>query len=383
MCNYNPEWLHKMLVKGDCLAMNKYLTYEEFLNLKDDDVFTIIRSKKEALADKLLILGHHYQRDEIIQFADIVGDSYGLSRQAASTSKPFIVFCGVHFMAESADILTSDEQVVILPDLQAGCSMALMAHINDVRRVWQDIGSIIGNQKIIPITYVNSDAKLKAFVGQAGGTVCTSSNAKKILQWALQRCDKVFFLPDQHLGRNTAYFDMNIPLDEIVLWNRNEKHGGLSLHQIMKSRIILWDGYCSVHQNFLPEHISLARKHYHDIKVIVHSECSMEVVQKSDVHGSTSTIIKEIESSKPGSKFAVGTEQHLVFRLKKKYPDREIIFLAPYVCNCSTMYRIDPPHLAYVLDRLSRGEIINRIEVPREIKKDSRQALDLMLEISC
>lgn len=342
-----------------------------------------IRAACEELGDSVVILGHHYQRDSVIQFADFQGDSYGLSKEGAKVSAKVIVFAGVHFMAESAVILGRPGQVVILPDLKAGCSMADMATPKQVLGAWEELRSIFGGnpaEHIIPITYMNSAAALKAFVGVNGGAVCTSSNARGVLEWAFCEREKVFFFPDQHLGRNTAQA-MGIPPGEMVLWNRGKVRGGLTPEGIRSARIILWDGYCGVHQGFLPEHIDMWRERYPDITVIVHPECMMEVVDKADRSDSTAQIIKAIEAAPAGSKWAIGTEIHLVNRLKNRHPDKFIVSLSPHACVCSTMFRISPIDLAKVLEGLVEGVIINRITVPEEVKAGAKLALDRMLAI--
>jgi quinolinate synthase len=346
----------------------------------DPKVLKEIWKLKEQLKDRVLFLGHHYQRDEVIQFADKTGDSFELAKFAAQNrDKEFIVFCGVHFMAETADILTSDEQKVILPDLKAGCSMADMALYEDVLLAWKELKDAT-NQKIIPITYMNSSAAIKAFVGQNDGLVCTSSNADKALKWALEKGDKILFIPDQHLGRNTAY-EMGIPLNEMIVWNPYEVYGGNSKEQIQKAKMILWLGHCSVHQQFQPQHVDYYRNLDPEIKIIVHPECKFEVVQKADYSGSTSKIIKMIAASPAGSKWAVGTENHLVKRLAHTFTDKEIHLLSPYVCQCSTMFRIDPVELLEVLKSIHRGEIINQIIVDKEIQHWAKVALDRMLNL--
>lgn len=344
------------------------------------EVFDRIRKAKQLLGDKVVILGHHYQRDEVIQFADKTGDSYGLSKFAANSKADFIVFCGVYFMAETADILTPPSMQVILPDLQAGCSLADMATLEQVESAWDEIGEITG-EKIIPITYVNSSADIKAFCGKHDGVVCTSSNAQPILEWAFKQNARVFFFPDQHLGRNTAYA-MGIPLDQITSWNPALLFGGNDRDGIGNARVILWEGYCSVHQHFLPKHITFWRQQEPDIKIIVHPECSFEVVRQSDYMGSTAYIIKTIESAPSGTKWAVGTEYHLVNRLKNRHPDKMIVVLAPFVCQCSTMYRIDPLHLMNSLENLVTGNITNVIKVPEETATYARISLQRMMELS-
>jgi quinolinate synthase len=344
------------------------------------DVLNHIESLKKRIGDELLILGHHYQQDEIIRFADKTGDSYELSKYASQVkNKKYIVFCGVHFMAETADILTEDHQIVILPDLAAGCSMADMASIDDVETAY-DIITANSNKKLIPITYVNSSADIKAFVGKNGGIVCTSSNAKTAIEWAFNRGEQLIFLPDQHLGRNTAY-KMGIPLEKMIIWDPRVPKTSEILSDLSSKKVILWKGHCSVHMNFRPEHIDLMKEKYPDVNVIVHPECMFDVVQKADIAGSTSFIIKTIENAPAGSRWAVGTEHHLVQRLQKRFSDKIITTLAPFTCQCATMYRISPEMLEKTLIALSNGTIINRIQVEPDIKKYARMALERMLEI--
>jgi len=347
----------------------------------ETEILDRIALVREELSDRVLILGHHYQRDEVIRFADQTGDSYGLSKYAAErSSSEFIVFCGVHFMAETADILTPPDRKVILPDLKAGCSMADMANSDDLEECWE-ILSECSDEKIIPVTYVNSTASIKSFVGRNDGAVCTSANADKILTWALERGEKVLFLPDQHLGRNTAY-KMGIPLDKMAIYDPLISGGGAPPEAYADAKIILWQGYCSVHMNFQPQHVDFMRSQYPGINILVHPECTFEVDQKADYSGSTSYIIKMIENAPAGSKWAIGTENHLVNRLKNQHPDKFISTLAPFACQCTTMYRISPQWLLYSLESLKNGEIVNRITVPEIIAGDARVALNRMLEIT-
>ncbi|MCY4527336.1 MAG: quinolinate synthase NadA [Anaerolineaceae bacterium] len=342
-----------------------------------------IRRARAILGDEVVILGHHYQRDEVVQFADFVGDSYQLSKEGARVKAKVIVFAGVHFMAESAVILGREDQVVILPNMKAGCSMADMANLEQVLAAWEQLGDVLmgdAASSIMPVTYINSAANLKAFVGEHGGTVCTSSNARGAMEMALEEREKVFFFPDQHLGRNTGR-DMGIPLEEMVVWNPFEPYGGLSDEQILKAKVLLWQGHCSVHQQFRPEHVDLWRRHHPDINVIVHPECMMEVVEKADYVGSTASIIRQVESAEPGSKWAVGTEMHMVNRLKDDNPDRMVQLLSPFSCLCSTMYRISPLDLADVLENLVEGRVINQITVPEDVQHNARLALNRMLSI--
>jgi len=337
----------------------------------------ILKLKKERNA---IILSHNYQRGEVQDIADFVGDSLELSQKAAKTDADVIVFCGVHFMAETADILTSDDQKVILPDLTAGCSMADMADLEKVESAWSDLIGILGSGKVTPITYINSAADLKAFCGLHDGVVCTSSNAERILRWALDRREKVLFFPDQHLGRNTA-LKMGIPREEILLWDRWTPNGGLTPEAIRKARVFLWDGFCSVHMLFQPQHVTSFRKTHPDVRVIVHPECMEEVVTLADDSGSTEHIIRTVAAAPAGTVWAVGTELNLVNRLKKDHPDKTIFFLSPTVCRCSTMYRIDPPHLCWALENLAEGKIVNPIVVPEEEKDLARLALERMLSL--
>ena len=339
----------------------------------------ITRAKRE-LGSRLVILGHHYQRDEVVKFADYRGDSLRLSQLAAGRPEAeYIVFCGVHFMAESADILSGDHQAVILPDLHAGCSMADMANLEQVEVCWEALTES-ARGKIVPVTYINSTAAIKAFVGRNGGAVCTSSNARKIMEWALARGEKVLFLPDEHLGRNTGY-GLGIPLEKMAVWNPAEANGGLTDSQIADAAIYLWKGHCSVHQRFRPEHVERARKSHPGIRVIAHPECSWEVCQAADEVGSTEYILKHILEAPPGSAWAVGTEIHMIRRLAKEHPDRLVVSLDDCVCMCSTMFRISPQHLCWTLESLCAGQVVNRISVDPETKRWALDALNRMLEI--
>jgi quinolinate synthase len=353
---------------------------EDYVELSEQELDDRIARAKAALGSRLVILGHHYQRDEVVKFADYRGDSLKLSRLAASRKEAeYIVFCGVHFMAESADILRDEHQVVILPDLNAGCSMADMANLDQVEVCWDEVTSRVKG-KIIPVTYINSTAAIKGFVGRQGGAVCTSSNALKVMEWALQRGEKGLFIPDEHLGRNTAY-RMGIPLDEMAVWNPHEELGGLTQDEVKRAQVILWKGHCSVHQRFLPRHVEKTRKDYSGIHVIVHPECRWDVCELADEVGSTEYIIKKIEEGTPGTKFAVGTEIHLVKRLAQEHPDRFVVSLDDCGCLCSTMYRISPQHLCWVLESLLVGEVTNRVQVDEETRGWAHLALDRMLEI--
>ena len=337
-----------------------------------------IRRRKAELGSRLVILGHHYQEDEVIQFADFTGDSLKLSQIAARQKEAeFVVFCGVHFMAESADILTADNVKVILPDLSAGCSMADMAHIDQLEDAWDFITDAT-DERVIPITYVNSTAAIKAFCGQQGGACCTSSNAKLVLQWALTQGPKVIFLPDQHLGRNTGYA-LGHPLERMVLYDPSKPDGGLTARQVRDASFILWRGHCSVHGLFTPEHCDAIRRSDPECRILVHPECSWEVAQKADYVGSTEYIIKTIREAAPGTRWAVGTEIHLVNRLANEHPDKPTRSLAGIQCLCTTMYRIDTRHLLYALDALAEGRMINRISVEPEVKRLAVEALDRML----
>ncbi len=353
---------------------------ESYVALSEPDLEERIRLAKAKLGSCLVILGHHYQRDEVVKFADFRGDSLKLSQLASGRPEArYIVFCGVHFMAESADILSADDQVVILPDLNAGCSMADMASLEQVEVCWDDLNRSTG-AKIVPVTYINSTAAIKAFVGRNGGAVCTSSNCAKVMEWALTRGEKALFLPDEHLGRNTAY-NMGIPLDQMAVWNPQAETGGLSSEAMRNSRIFLWKGHCSVHLRFLPQHVEKVRKTHPGIRVIVHPECSWEVCQAADEFGSTEYIIQRVVKSPPGSQWAIGTEIHLVNRLAAEHPDRLIVPLDDCLCMCSTMYRISPQHLCWTLENLVAGKVVNQITVDSETKRWARVALDRMLEI--
>jgi quinolinate synthase len=337
---------------------------------------------KNALGSRALILGHHYQRDEVIQFADITGDSFKLAQAAAAqSSAEFIFFCGVHFMAESADILTTSQQRVILPDLAAGCSMADMATAHQVNQCWSELEKLGVASKTVPVTYMNSSAAIKSFTGEHGGTICTSSNAQKTLEWAFAKAEKVLFLPDQHLGRNTAVLSLGLSLDDCVLWNPWKPMGGLTEDQIKGAKMILWRGHCSVHGRFTRESISEVRTRIPGVQVIVHPECQHEVVVDSDVVGSTEKIIQEVTNSPAGSKWAVGTELNLVSRLAQNNPDKEIVFLDKTVCYCSTMNRIDLPHLVWAMESIVSGHVVNEIKVDERVAKFSKLALDQMLAL--
>jgi len=351
---------------------------EEYTHLPERTLAERIAECKRRLGNRLVILGHHYQQDDVIQFADFTGDSLKLAQLAAKQRDvDYVVFCGVHFMAESADIVTDDSVAVILPDLSAGCSMADMAEIDQLEDAWDALTSAT-DDRIIPITYVNSAASIKAFCGANGGACCTSSNARLILEWALGQGEKVLFLPDQHLGRNTSYA-MGFSLDEMLVYDPALPSGGLTAEQIKAARFFLWNGHCSVHALFSPKDCDEIRRTDPDCTILVHPECSWEVVQKADLVGSTEYIIRQVSDAPPGSSWAIGTEVHLVNRLAKNNPDKHVRSLAKMQCLCTTMYRIDPKHLLWALDHLVRGEIVNRITVDRQTKELAVVALDRML----
>jgi quinolinate synthase len=363
---------------------------EKYLRLSDDEMDERIAAAKRTLGSRVVILGHHYQRDEVIKFADFTGDSLKLARAAATKHEAeFIVFCGVHFMAESADILRAPHQKVVLPDLAAGCSMADMAAPDQLEIAWRELEQLgvrtdaveNGKQGIVPVTYINSSAAIKAFVGAHGGIVCTSTNAAAVMKWAWERGDKLLMLPDQHLGRNTAY-KMGVPLEQMVVWDPNEMWGGIEKERVHASRLILWKGHCSVHTRFTTQQIAAFRKQYPDGKVIAHPECTWDVVQAADVSGSTEQIINAVENSPDGSVWAVATEIHLVNRLMHQFaPAKKIVTLDPFGCLCSTMFRVSPNHLLWILEGLVAGEIHNQIVVPEDHKRDARLALDRMLQV--
>lgn len=353
--------------------------FDKYLLVPDSSLDERIAAAKARLGTDVVILGHHYQRDEVVKFADFRGDSLKLSQQAASSDAKYIVFCGVHFMAESADVLRQPHQQVILPDLSAGCSMADMADIGQVETCWAELESL-GDLRVVPVTYMNSTAAIKAFTGEHGGSVVTSSNAAKVMAWALERGERVLFLPDEHLGRNTAY-KMGIPLDEIVVWDPYREMGGNSEQALRNAHVILWKGYCSVHQRFLLEHVEQVRREHPGMRVIVHPECRFEVVQAADNVGSTEGILRTIREAQPGSAWAVGTEIHLVNRLAKMFPDRMVISLDPHVCVCTTMFRISPHHLLWALENLGEGRVVNRIAVDDQTRGWAKVALDRMLSL--
>lgn len=369
------------------------IPFPPYRELSNDELNVRIVTAKRELGKSLLVLGHHYQQDEVIQHADLNGDSYQLSKLAADSQDcRSIVFCGVHFMAETADILANrPEKVesrngqrvgVVLPDLAAGCSMADMAAIRQVESAWKQLGEVIDTNDLTPVTYINSAASLKAFCGRNGGIVCTSSNAKAVLDWSFAQRKRVFFFPDQHLGRNTS-LKMGITNDQMPVWNpHEEEHGGNTEQAILDSRVILWKGHCSVHQMFQADHVESFRKNHPGIKILVHPECPQEVNDIADISGSTSKIIETVRAAPAGTKWAIGTELHLVNRLKKEHPEQEIHFLSPLVCMCATMYRIDLPHLCWCVENLVQGTIVNQIVVREDVAKWSVVALERMLNVS-
>ncbi len=356
---------------------------EHYLTLPDHSMDTRIAAARAKLGKSTILLGHHYQRDEVVRFADFTGDSYKLAKAAAETDAKYIVFCGVHFMAESADLLGRDGQQVILPDLNAGCSMADMAEISQVEDCWENLERLGLAADTIPITYMNSTAAIKAFCGEHGGLVCTSSNAGAAFRWAFARAKRVLFLPDQHLGRNTGH-SMHIPLDEMVVWDPWALQGGQTQASVAASRVLLWKGHCAVHQRFLPSHVDQVRAKYPGIQVIVHPECRWEVCQKADALGSTERLIKIVEDAPAGAIFAVGTEIHLVNRMAHRFAQqgKRIITLDDTGCLCTTMYRISPQHLAWALENLVEGRVVNRIQVRKSVKHWAHIALDRMLELA-
>jgi quinolinate synthase len=352
---------------------------EPYLALDDEVLDTRIRAAKEALGSSTVILGHHYQRDDVIAHADVTGDSFKLARLgAARTDASFIVFCGVHFMAESADILRGPGQTVILPDLNAGCSMADMAATEDVLIAGETLDRL--GIKTVPVTYMNSTAELKAFCGDRGGAVCTSSNAKAIFEWAFQREPKIFFFPDEHLGRNTGAA-LGIPLESMVVWDPAKESGGLTREELARARVILWKGCCSVHTKFQLRHVEERRREDPDVRILVHPEVPYDVVRAADEVGSTEHIIRVLEKAPAGSRWAVGTEYHLVNRLARRYPDKKISILSKDFCVCATMYRISPQNLLWALENLIEGNVVNAIRVPESVKRGARVALDRMLQV--
>ena len=357
------------------------LPIHDYATLSDEECDVLIEKAKAKLGDRCVILGHHYQRNEVFKHADFSGDSLKLSKNAAESTAEYIVFCGVHFMAEVADILSRPDQIAILPDLAAGCSMADMANLIKVNKCWSELAQVLDvENEVTPVTYINSAADLKAFCGEHGGIVCTSSNAEKILNWSFSRREKILFFPDQHLGRNTAY-RMGMSLDDMVVWDFTKPMGGLTAAQIKNAKMILWDGFCSVHQMFKPEHIDNFLAQYPETKVISHPECSLEVCQKSDYVGSTEFILNTVRASESGSRWLVGTELNLVNRLNEECADKNVHFMSPMICMCSTMFRTDPQHLAWVLENLVEGHVVNQISVPEKDARLAKMALDAMLSV--
>ena len=348
----------------------------------DPDLVARAAAAKATLGDRLYILGHHYQRDEVIQFADTTGDSFKLSQQAAAHPEAeYIVFCGVHFMAESADILTADHQRVVLPDLAAGCSMADMAAIHQVDAAWAAFEAAGIADTTIPITYMNSSADIKAFTGRNGGSICTSSNARRSMEWAFERGERVLFLPDQHLGRNTAVRDLGMSLDDCLLWDPHREHGGVTDEELRAAKVVLWRGHCSVHGRFTADSVADVRERVPGVQVLVHPECRYEVVEAADLVGSTEFIIKTLADAPAGSAWAIGTELNLVRRLALQHPDKTVVFLDKDVCFCSTMNRIDLPHLVWALENLVEGRVVNQITVDEDTAHWARIALDRMLAL--
>jgi quinolinate synthase len=360
-------------------ALNKSVIPEIYREMSTEELENKVGEIKARLGSRLFIPGHHYQKDEVIQFADATGDSLVLAQKSAENrSAEYIVFCGVHFMAETADILTTEDQKVFLPDMRAGCSMADMADIHQTERAWKELTDLFGDS-ILPLTYINSTAAIKAFVGEHGGATVTSGNAEKMVSWAFEQKERLLFLPDQHLGRNTAY-NLGISLDEMAVWNPIQNKLEFD-GPVEKVKVILWKGHCSVHENFTVENVQNVREKYPDMKIIVHPECSREVVAVSDMAGSTNYIINAIENSEPGTSWAIGTEQNLVNRIINRYPDRHIISLNPYMCACMTMNRIDLPHLAWCLDSIEQGDNQNIIKVEDAVAEKAKLALDRMLQL--
>jgi quinolinate synthase len=365
------------------VTLTKAPALEDYFRVSEAELRERIAGARRELGSRLVVLGHHYQRDDVICHADVTGDSFKLSQLAAARPEAeFIVFCGVHFMAESADMLSSEHQKVILPDLGAGCSMADMATAEQVEDAWEQLESvgIISDFRVMPITYMNSAAAIKAFCGEHGGIVCTSSNAVPLFDKCLKEADKLFFFPDQHLGRNTGA-KFGIGLDEMVVWDPSRELGGNTEEQLRAARLILWKGHCSVHGRFREWHVDAVRKEVPDVQVLVHPECVYEVVEKSDLNGSTEFIIKTVEAAPAGSKWAIGTEVNLVNRLIQQHPDKDIRLLAPDLCMCATMFRIAPQNLAWALESLVAGRVVNRITVPEETARWARVALDRMLAV--
>ena len=379
--------MNLVLDEETATAAGRACSLEDYLALPDHSMDARIADARAKLGSTTILLGHHYQRDEVIRFADFTGDSYKLSKIASETDAKYIVFCGVHFMAESADVLGAAGQQVILPDLNAGCSMADMAEISQVEECWEALERLGLAADTIPLTYMNSTAAIKAFCGERSGLVCTSSNARAAFNWAFARGKRVLFLPDQHLGRNTGHA-MGIPMQQMAVWDPwavqiGPSHGGQTKEALAASRVLLWKGHCAVHQRFLPGHVDQVRAKYPGIQVIVHPECRWEVCQKADALGSTEQLIKIVEDAPEGATFAIGTEIHLVNRLARQFADRgkRIISLDDHGCLCTTMYRISPQHLAWALENLVEGRVVNRIQVRPSVKRWAKVALDRMLEI--
>ena len=364
--------------------MSAPISFDTFNTLSDADCHTRIRAARATLGDRAVILGHHYQRADVYQYADLTGDSLRLSRMASQTDAEYLVFCGVHFMAEVADIMSKPHQIAVLPDLAAGCSMADMANLAKVTRCWRELSEILDAEALVtPVTYINSAADLKAFCGEHGGIVCTSSNAPKIAQWAFARREKILFFPDQHLGRWTGH-SMGIPLDEMFVWDPDLEYGGLTPEQIRKAKLLLWKGHCSVHQMFQPAHIARFRQQYPDGRVASHAECAFDVCLASDYVGSTELIIDVVKKAAPNTRWLVGTELNLVNRLAEevKQEGKIVQFMSPTVCMCSTMQRIDPQHLAWALENLAEGHIVNRIHVPEHEAALAKASVERMLAVS-
>jgi quinolinate synthase len=363
---------------------NVKLEWEPHANVTGLDAETIAArtaAAKAALGSELVVLGHHYQRDAVIRFADRTGDSFGLSRHAAQCRDArWVVFCGVHFMAETADILTADDVTVLLPDLKAGCSMADMADIDQVENCWDEYTSVC-DARLVPITYMNSTAAIKAFTGTNGGLVCTSSNAERAMRWAFERGDAVLFLPDEHLGRNTAFFKLGIEREDMILWDPHRPLGGNAPAAVRRARVVLWKGHCSVHGNFQPQHVDAARGRDPRVRILVHPECSFEVVEKADLVGSTDFILKTVDAAPAGSSWAIGTEHNLVSRLAAAHPEQTIRTLSPFACQCATMYRIDPVDLMRCLEGIPHGELRFPIRVPEAVAAPARLALERMLAL--
>ncbi len=362
--------------------MSTQALLKQLYETPEENIIEQVHALKEELGDQLLILGHHYQREEVIKFADIAGDSLKLAQRASETNASYIIFCGVHFMAETADILTSDDQVVILPDPAAGCSMADMADIEQVSRCWQELSKVLSPESsVTPVTYINSTAALKAFCGEHGGVVCTSSNAQKVLEWSWANREKVLFFPDQHLGENTA-LAMGVPEHEMIVWDPTQHLGGNSPEEISDAKLILWKGFCSVHQLFRAEHADTMRKNYPGIQILAHPECSREVCETADFTGSTEAIIQHVTRAETGSKFAIATELNLVNRLRIQFPEKPIWFLSPMVCMCSTMFRTDPQHLCASLFAIRNRGQLNQISVPANQRRWARLSLERMLNLA-